>query len=259
MIAQRLLTLRFVGAVTLQGIVVPMAQQDKVAPWQYAAELSPEDGAAMLSKSGAGRLLQNDAAMASQGDAALAQIQKMVARPAIMCGTFEQQKTLVGLKKPVRSTGRFCAVADKGVLWNTLTPFASTLRLSREEIVQRQGDRVTSRMSSRDEPTVGVISDLLFSVLAGDFARLTSGFKIDASAQSSSWSARLVPKESGMRRVITAIELGGSEYVQKVTMIEASGDRTVITFAGMETGATALKPDEATLFAAPAGRGGLER
>lgn len=210
----------------------------------------------------------------AQGDAALTQIQKMVARPPIMCGEFEQQKTLVGLKKPVRSTGRFCAVTDKGVLWNTLTPFPSTLRLSREEIVQSQGDRVTSRLSAREEPTVGVISDLLFSVLAGDFARLKSGFKIDAAVTLPSWSAKLVPKESGMRRVISAIELGGAEYVQKITMIEASGDRTVITFTKMVSGAGALLPDEAKSFAAPAvrgaagrgsadrasaGRGGLER
>ncbi len=194
-----------------------------------------------------------------QGDAALSQIEKMVARPPIMCGTFEQQKTLVGLKNPVRSTGRFCAVTDKGVLWNTLTPFASTLRLSRQEIVQSQGDRVTSRLSSREEPTVGVISDLLFSVLAGDFARLKSGFKIDATAQAASWNAKLVPKESGLRRVISAIELGGAEYVQKITMIEASGDRTVITFANMATGAGALQPDEAKAFAAPADRGGTDR
>ncbi|MEP6832063.1 MAG: outer membrane lipoprotein carrier protein LolA [Gemmatimonas sp.] len=194
-----------------------------------------------------------------QGDAAVTQIQKMVARPPVMCGAFEQQKTLVGLKKPVKSAGRFCAVADKGVLWNTLTPFASTLRLSREEIVQSQGDRVTSRLSAREEPTVGVISDLLFSVLAGDFARLKSGFRIDATAQPASWNATLVPKESGMRRVISAIELSGAEYVQKITMLEASGDRTVITFSNMATGQNALQPDEAKAFAAPAGRGSTDR
>lgn len=193
-----------------------------------------------------------------QGDAALAQIQKMVARPPVMCGEFEQLKSLVGLKKPVKSTGRFCAVTDKGVLWSTLTPFASTLRLSREEIVQSQGDRVTSRLSAREEPTVGVISELMFSVLAGDFARLRSSFKIDATAAAASWSARLVPKESGMRRVISSIELGGGEYVQKITMLEASGDRTVITFTGMQVGQGALRPEEAKVFASPAGRGSFE-
>lgn len=199
----------------------------------------------------------------AQSDAALVQIQKMVARPPIMCGEFDQQKTLVGLKRPIKSTGRFCALTDKGVLWNTLTPFASTLRLSREEIVQSQGERVTSRLSARDEPTVGVISELLFSVLAGDFDRLRSGFKIDASAQAATWHAKLVPRESGMKRVISAIELNGNDFVRQITMMEASGDRTVINFTNFATGQAALKPDEARALNTPAGntpgRGGSER
>lgn len=203
------------------------------------------------------------AAVQAQGDAALAQIQKMVARPPIMCGDFDQQKTLVGLKRPIKSTGRFCALTEKGVLWNTLTPFASTLKLSREEIVQSQGDRVTSRLSAREEPTVGVISELLFSVLAGDFDRLRSSFKVDATAQANTWHARLVPKESGMKRVISAIELNGSDFVRQITMMEASGDRTVINFANIATGGNALHADEAKAMnvsgSVSGGRGGAER
>ncbi|MBC8087907.1 MAG: outer membrane lipoprotein carrier protein LolA [Phycisphaerae bacterium] len=195
----------------------------------------------------------------AQGDSSLGQIQKLVSRPPIMCGVFDQQKTLVGLKRPVRSSGRFCVVAEKGVLWNTLTPFASTLRLTREEIVQSQGERVTSRLSSREEPTVGVISELLFSVLAGDFKRLQSGFKIDAAAQPATWRARLVPKESGMRRVISAIELSGSDYVRQLTLFEASGDRTTISFTDMVAGRSALQPEEARAFGMTATSGGFER
>lgn len=204
-------------------------------------------------------LLYLPSAARAQGDAALAQIQKMVARPPIMCGDFEQQKTLVGLKRPVKSTGRFCALTEKGVLWNTLTPFASTLKLSREEIVQSQGDRVTSRLSAKEEPTVGVISELLFSVLAGDFDRLRASFKVDATAQAANWHARLVPKESGMKRVISAIELNGSDFVRQITMMEASGDRTVISFANIATGPTALHADEAKAMNTAGGRGGSER
>ncbi|MBC8088570.1 MAG: outer membrane lipoprotein carrier protein LolA, partial [Phycisphaerae bacterium] len=136
---------------------------------------------------------------------------------------------------------------------------ASTLRLTREEIVQSQGERVTSRLSSRDEPTVGVISELLFSVLAGDFKRLQSGFKIDAAAQPATWRARLVPKESGMRRVISAIELSGSDYVRQLTLFEASGDRTTISFTDMVAGRSALQPEEARAFGMTATSGGFER
>ena len=76
------------------------------------------------------------AAMALLGAAPVAQIQSILAKPKTLCGRFEQSKQLVGLKKPVASNGRFCVVADKGVLWRTLQPFPNTLKLTRDEIVQ---------------------------------------------------------------------------------------------------------------------------
>ena len=180
-----------------------------------------------------------------QDDAALTRIQAMVARPTTMCGAFEQQKTLVGLRRPVQSSGRFCVMKDRGVLWSTLTPFPATLKLSRAEIVESQGDRVTSRLSARDEPTVGMISEMLFAVLAGDLSGLRSGFTIDASTDAATWRARMTPKDAGLRRVIDAIELTGGEFVRQIRITEASGDHTVIAFTGFVTGPSALLPDEA--------------
>jgi hypothetical protein len=79
------------------------------------------------------------------GAAPVAEIQSMLAKPRVLCGRFNQSKRLVGLKKPLSSSGRFCVVADKGVLWRTLQPFPNTLRLTRDEIVQMQGGRVAMR------------------------------------------------------------------------------------------------------------------
>jgi hypothetical protein len=190
----------------------------------------------------------------AQDDGALTAILAMVARPAAMCGAFEQRKTLVGLQRPVRSSGRFCVAADRGVLWSTQLPFASTLTLTREAIVESQGDHVTSRLSAKDEPTVGVISGLLFAVLAGDFKRLKGDFTIDAAMEGQTWRARLVPKDAGMRRVIGSIELVGADYVRQITIGESSGDRTVIAFSAIATGASALQPDDLRAFGPPPAR-----
>ena len=64
--------------------------------------------------------------------APVAKIQAMLARPKVLCGRFDQSKQLVGLKNPVTSHGRFCVVANKGILWRNLYPFPSTLRLTRD-------------------------------------------------------------------------------------------------------------------------------
>jgi hypothetical protein len=192
-------------------------------------------------------------AAAAQDDATLRQIQALLAKPSAMCGRFEQAKTLVGLRHPVRSSGRFCVVLDKGVLWTTVLPFPATLRLTKDEIVEYHGDQVTKRLSAREEPTVGVINDLLGSLLQGDLNRLTASFAISGTVDQQDWKAKLVPKDRGMKHVIAGIELNGSAFVRQITIHEASGDLTDIMFSAIVTGPTALRPEESRQFEPPAG------
>jgi hypothetical protein len=192
-------------------------------------------------------------AACAQDDATLRQIQALLAKPSVMCGRFEQAKTLVGLRHPVRSSGRFCVVLDKGVLWTTALPFPATLRLTKDEIVEYHGDEVTKRLSAREEPTVGVINDLLGSLLQGDLNRLTASFAISGAVDQQEWKAKLVPKDRGMKHVIAGIELTGSAFVRQITIHEASGDVTDIMFSAIVTGPAALRPEESRQFEPPAG------
>src|SRR4030095_2655606 len=91
----------------------------------------------------------------------------MLAGPKVLCGRFDQKKQLAGLKKPLASNGRFCVVADKGVLWRILEPCPNTVRLTRDEIVQLQGDRVAMRLDAKQEPAVRMINSVFFDLLAG--------------------------------------------------------------------------------------------
>jgi hypothetical protein len=182
------------------------------------------------------------------GAAPVAQIQALLARPKVFCGRFDQSKQLVGLKKPLASNGRFCVVADKGVLWRTLQPFPNSLRLTRDEIVQLQGERVAFRLDASKEPTVRMINSVLFSLLAGDLSQLEKLFEIDGSVESKSWRVTLKAREPGLAKTIGSIALAGGGYVQQVTLSEASGDRTTITFTAIETGDAAMTADEAALF-----------
>lgn len=188
------------------------------------------------------------AALMLLGAAPVAKIQSMLARPKILCGRFDQSKQLVGLKKPVNSNGRFCVVADKGVLWRTLQPFANTLKVTRDEIIQLSGERVAVRLDARQEPAVRMINSVLFALLAGDLEPLEKLFDIDGAAQDKSWSVKLKPRDPGLSKVISGIALDGGAYVKSIVISEASGDRTEIEFSAIQTGDGAMKPDEAALF-----------
>jgi hypothetical protein len=182
------------------------------------------------------------------GAAPLTTIESMLLKPSILCGRFEQKKQLVGLKNAVNSSGRFCVVADKGVLWRTLRPFPNTLRLTRDEIVQLRGNHVALRLEAKKEPSVRLINTVLFALLGGDIGQLGKLFEIDASVQDKAWSITLKALEPGLAKAIGSIALKGGVYVRSITIDEANGDRTSIDLTAIETGESAMNVDEARLF-----------
>jgi hypothetical protein len=182
------------------------------------------------------------------GAAELEKIHALLAKPKILCGRFDQTKQLAGLKKPLRSSGRFCVVKDKGVLWRNVQPFASTIRLTRDEIVQMQGDRVTSRLSTKEEPTVRVMNSVLFSMLAGDLSQLEKLFTVDASVDKDHWKATLKPREPALAKALDTIAIDGGAFVNSIAIDENNGDQTRIAFSGIQTGERAMSDEEAALF-----------
>jgi len=180
--------------------------------------------------------------------APVAKIQAMLAKPDLLCGRFEQTKNLAGMKKALQSNGRFCVVKGKGVLWRTLKPFPNTLRLTRDEIVHLQGDRVAMRMDAKTEPVVRMINSVLFSLLGGDLAQLDKMFEVDGTADKDGWQVALKAREPALAKAIGAINLEGSAYVKRIEMNEASGDKTTIVFSAMQTGDGAMTAEEAAQF-----------
>ena len=180
--------------------------------------------------------------------APVAEIQAMLTKPKVLCGHFGQSKQLTGLKKPMISNGRFCVVADKGVLWRTLQPFPNTVRLTRDEIVHLRGDRVAMRLDAKQEPAVRMINSVLFALLAGDLGQIEKLFDVDGAIHDNSWRVTLKAREPALARAISSVALEGGAHVANITISEASGDRTSIVFSKIQTGEGAMSVDEAALF-----------
>ena len=184
----------------------------------------------------------------AQAAAPIAKIQSMLAKPSLMCGRFDQTKKLTGMKKPLASHGRFCVVTGKGVMWRTLKPFPNTLRLTRDEIVAFQGERVSMRLDAKQEPTVRMINSVLFSLLSGELGQLDTLFEVTGSTEANTWKVALKARQPALAKAIGAISLEGGSYVKTIQINEASGDHTNIVFSDIKTGEGAITADEAALF-----------
>ena len=185
---------------------------------------------------------------AVQAAAPIAEIQAILEKPKILCGNFNQTKELVGIKKPLLSQGRFCIDANKGVLWRTITPFPNTLRLTRDEISQIQGNQTTMRLDANQEPVVRMINSVLFSLLAGDFSQLDNIFILNGDIKNKHWQVRLKAHDASLAKVIGNISLEGDKHVRKVIISEFNGDHTIITFSNIKSGNTVITADEEKLF-----------
>lgn len=191
------------------------------------------------------------ATLPAQAAAPVQQIQAALAKPAVMCGRFDQTKLLTGIKKPLQSNGRFCVIKGRGILWQTLQPFPNTLRITRDAIVQMQNGRVAMKLDAQQEPVVKMINSVLFSLLAGDLSQLDTLFELDGEIRNGGkgpWHVALKARQPALAKAIGDIALDGGAYVERVAMKEAGGDRTDIVFSAIKTGDSALTAEEGAMF-----------
>ncbi|HEY4081790.1 MAG TPA: outer membrane lipoprotein carrier protein LolA [Burkholderiaceae bacterium] len=190
-------------------------------------------------------LLAADAQAAT--DLAQSVRERLVQAP-VLRGEFEQQKQVQGFAKPLISRGSFVVARERGVLWLTKTPFASQLRLTRDEIKATQNGAVAFRLDASKEPSVRVINGLMFSLLNGDIGGLSELFKVEGSAEGKAWQLHLTPRASALAKLMTSIDLSGEMQVRSITILEASGDKTVIRFSAQSAEPATLTAEEAHQF-----------
>jgi hypothetical protein len=160
----------------------------------------------------------------------LAGARALLAPEPVTQGEFVQTRTLAGIRKPLVSNGRFVVARGLGVLWEDLAPFARTMRLTPGEILQTAEGETLMRLSADREPVVGVITGILFGVLAGDLDALARNFTASGEVEDKRWRLEFTPKDAHLARLIRALVLHGARDVERVEIVSAAGDATRIEF-----------------------------
>lgn len=175
-------------------------------------------------------------------------VRERLLQPAVLRGEFEQSKQVAGFKKPLLSKGSFLVARERGVLWRTREPFASVLKLTRDEIVATQDGQVAFRLNASKEPSVRVINGLLFALLNGDVNGLAEHFQISGEVHGKDWQLSLTPKQAALAKIMRKIALNGDSYVRHIDIAEANGDQTTINFSAQSAEPGKLSADEAAQF-----------
>jgi hypothetical protein len=181
--------------------------------------------------------------------ALVAQVRQRLVEAPVLRGEFEQRKTVKGFKNPLLSRGDFIVARERGVLWHTREPFASTLLLTREKLLSRAADgSVAVKLDAREEPGLRAINELLFALMAADLPALVQRFRIEGELQGADgWRLQLTPRDAAVAQWVSRIELEGDHHVRSVRLSEVQGDASVIRFSALATAAS-LTREEAARF-----------
>jgi hypothetical protein len=177
------------------------------------------------------------------------EIRQRMADDAVLRGAFEQRKTVKGFRNPLVSRGEFVVARQRGVLWRTLEPFASSLVVTRDRVLARQADgTVARRLQADEEPALRAVCETLFAMMAADLPALAQRFQLAGELGKDGWHLMLLPRDAALGRWLQRVELEGDRFLRGVRLQEASGDQTQIRMS-RHAGAGALTADEEAQFA----------
>lgn len=178
-----------------------------------------------------------------------ADVRKRLDASPVLRGDFTQTRTLKGLRNPLVSRGDFLLAREKGIVWQTRQPFASTLVATREKLSSRRADGgVAMQMDARTEPALRAINDVMFALLGGDVSALAKHFRVSGQLQGAAgWQLQLQPTDALLARQFVELQIEGDQFVRRVHIEERSGDVSTIRFENLRA-SPALAPEDGARF-----------
>jgi outer membrane lipoprotein-sorting protein len=139
-------------------------------------------------------------------------------------GTFVQHRKIVVLPLPLDSEGKFSYHHQTGMVWTTLRPVQSTVIISSRGIRMKEAESVRRTVGSPQ------VAKALLELFSGKLESLSEQFNIESSGSISDWRLQLTPKNDLLAAEITSIDIRGRETTESVSVADANGDRSDLTF-----------------------------
>jgi len=157
-------------------------------------------------------------------------------------GRFVQEKTVSGLSRSLASRGSFSLWPGRGLVWRTESPLPGTVVLTLKGVyaLDSKGAR---RLRAGAEPLA-----LMNEILDGTVDALNKSFVIQSVASGGGWRLNLVPKPGPLAALFKSIDVEGSAFATKATLVETSRDTTVIRFEDVKKGPGLMRSAEESLL-----------
>ncbi|WP_407425176.1 LolA family protein [Treponema sp.] len=183
----------------------------------------------------------------SSGNSDFEKVCTKISSQKITKGNFNQTKLIKKISREIKSSGTFIICADRGILWNTLKPFKSSMAITKSGIIQTAPNGKKTFLNSGSNATFVQFSLLISSLFNGDFDSLNKNFDIEFIDSEESWNMNLTPTDSTVRTFIEVIEMAGDSKINSMVLHEPAGDFTKYEFSN-QTYPDSLSDDEKSAF-----------
>lgn len=161
-------------------------------------------------------------------------LSKSLGSAQLATGHFVQERELAGFPKPMRTEGVYFLDLKKGIVWETLKPFANTMIFSEKGIksVNKHGTQV---ISAQDIPYLKTVNALMLALFSAQAERLNKDFDIHLKGSSAHWTMRLVPKKtSALATVFKTMEITGAASPESIKMVNRQNETTRLQLSKQE-------------------------
>ena len=140
---------------------------------------------------------------------------------------FEEEKKVLILQRPLRSTGQLIFLPKKGIYRQLVTPFQQELLITTTAVQQRDYHGRVETMALDKLPFAKALVEGLLTVFSGSWESIHSHFQVYFFSADHQWKLGLIPKHTMMSQIISCIILEGEKHqVLSLWVRETNGDIT---------------------------------
>lgn len=157
-------------------------------------------------------------------------------------GTFVEKKYLKLLNAPLETSGRLIYTAPHRLEKLTLAPKPESMVVDQDTLTLEMRGRKRS-LQIQDYPVLWAFVESIRGTLKGDLSALQQFYKVKLDGARETWQLQLQPTEKKMVSLIQSIVIGGSKnQINSIEIVEADGDRSVMTVNADSTVSAAQRP-----------------
>jgi len=161
------------------------------------------------------------------------QLMQRLAQVKSAKATFVERKHLRILSAPLESSGTLVYTAPGYLEKHTLKPKPESLVLEKDTLTFEDKTRNRRRtLKLQEYPVIWAFVESIRSTLAGDLQSLNRFYRVALEGSELDWRLTLDPREPDIQRMVNQIRIAGSRTsIRSIEIIEAEGDRSVMTIA----------------------------